>query len=183
MITVERINTIENIKKTSYKTIQSCIKNNEKINGILQEIYLQIIKVIFKNLDYEIHFTATMIQIDFQFWVNVHQKSIIKQYPDLVNNVIKIMKVLKICTKQSKQFIINKMININPLPSSFVYLNAPEYDRIMKIKQEFINDETLDLHTKIYIYLKLFFHKQYQMIISGYFILKISFNYSNILLL
>lgn len=145
----------ELFENTLNKAIE-IIDSEKTINGILKELYHKILITIFSELEEELHIRNGQIYIDLYLWVMLHHKIVIKNYPSLVIEIIKILKVNSLIDKRSKEFKDVTSIEVNPLPDYIVYYNAIKFDKILDARDALISQSTEEVDIKLYIYLKLF---------------------------
>jgi integrase len=161
-------------KNTEFKTFRNILKKEinsyleKDKNEILKPLKLKIVNLIFKNLDESRHFINQKIFLDMQLYVEIHNNELIKKNALAVHNLIKELKTRSFISKSSKDYPKNQVIfSSNPLNSAFLNTNLMHYDRIISIKDKFIeslligqlsndNQKNLEYEINLFKYFKLF---------------------------
>lgn len=154
------------LKNVLQKEINIYLENDK--NEILKPLKINILKLIFKNLDESRHFINQKIFLDMQLYVELHNNELFKKNALTVHNLVKELKAKSFISRLSKDYPKNQVIfSTNPLNAPFLNCNLMDNDRIITIRDKFIesllsrklsNDtqKNLEYEINLFIYFKLF---------------------------
>ena len=156
----------KSFKKEKEKEIITYLENT---NESFKDVKISIVIEIFKHLTVDKHYFNQRIRFDIALWVLLHKKEKFKKNSVIVHNLIKELKKNKLIDKLSINFPKNHVIvNINPLTQAYLNIDLSEYDMIMKLKEDFLEniekilyfsgnkDTNLEYEICLFIYFKLF---------------------------
>lgn len=177
----ENITLIDNFtfKKYLENTKKSIIKYLEKeVNEENKNIKINVLEIIFSNLEEDRHYINKKICLDIQLWVNIGKKDFIKKNSLVINELIKELIKELFISKDSKFYPTNKsFFKTNPVRSVYLDMNLRKYEDIISLKYKFledfntkkyddITDQNLNKQINLFIYLKLFIVK----VIDNYYL-------------